>query len=172
MNSLRMQAVPEGPPLVVCNTTPLVALFLLDQLELLERLYSSIFVPPTVRQEFLAGPLPRDRATVLEHASWIQVVQLESPRRADMLTDLDRGEAEVIALAEEKSADLVIMDERLGRKYVRLLGLPLTGTIGVLLRAKREGLIESVRPLVQSLIGSGFYLAEELVEEALRLAGE
>jgi predicted nucleic acid-binding protein len=167
-----MQAMPERPRLVVCNTTPLVALFLLDRLELLEKLYGSIVIPPTVRQEFLAGPLPRDRATVLENAAWIRAVQLESPRRADMLTDLDRGEAEVIALAEEQSADLVIMDERLGRKYVRRLGLPLTGTIGVLLRAKREGHIEAVKPLLQSVVSNGFYLTEKLVDEALHLAGE
>jgi hypothetical protein len=164
--------MPEAFPLVVCNTTPLVALFLLGRLKLLKQLYGNIIIPPAVHQEFLSGRPSVVRAEVLEQASWIQVINLNSPRRAELLAGLDRGEAEVITLAEEQNATLVIMDEKLGRRYVRRLGLPLTGTLGVLLRARGRGLVKSIKPLVESLIEQGFYLGDALVEEALRLAQE
>ena len=112
------------------------------------------------------------RAEALRKSHWIQTVNLRAPQNADLLADLDRGEAEAITLAQEQAADLIIIDEKLGRRYAHRLGLTSTGTVGVLLRAKREGLIKSLKPLVETLRASGFYLADALVEEALRLAGE
>jgi predicted nucleic acid-binding protein len=98
--------------------------------------------------------------------------QLQEQRLADLLVDLDRGEAEVLALALEQQADLVILDERLARHHARRLGLPLTGTLGVLLRAKQQGLVPSVRILVDELQRSGIWLSARVVDEALSLAGE
>lgn len=87
-------------------------------------------------------------------------------------TGLDRGEAEVLALAVEHEARLVIIDEHNGRQYARRLGLPLTGTLGVLLLAKEKNLITAVSPLVQQLQDNGLYLAPGLVNKVLMLAGE
>jgi predicted nucleic acid-binding protein len=89
-----------------------------------------------------------------------------------VLSDLDRGEAEVIALAQELGADLLIIDERLARRHTRRLGLTLTGTLGVLLRAKSTGLIPSVAPLIEQMLRDGIHLGDSVVAEALRLAGE
>ena len=97
---------------------------------------------------------------------------LQDPRRADLLTDLDRGEAEVLALAQEVYAGLVIVDERLARQHARRLGLPLTGTLGVLLRAKQAQLISGVKPLIIAMRAGGIWLSDVLVEEALSIARE
>jgi predicted nucleic acid-binding protein len=85
---------------------------------------------------------------------------------------LDRGEAEVLTLAVEREARLVVIDERKGRRYARHLGLPLTGTLGILLLAKEKGLVTAVGPLIEKLQASGLYLAPELVERVLILAQE
>jgi predicted nucleic acid-binding protein len=89
-----------------------------------------------------------------------------------MLSDLDRGEAEVIALAQELGSDLVLIDERLARRHAKRLGLKLTGTLGVLLRAKRLGLIPSVSPSIEQLLEGGIRLSDSVISEALSLAGE
>src|SRR5205823_2261244 len=107
-----------------------------------------------------------------EVADWIRVMPLQDPRRADLLTDLDRGEAEVLALAQEICADLVILDERLARRHARRLGLPLTGTLGVLLRAKQAQLVAEIKPLIMTMRAGGIWLSDVLVEEALTIAHE
>ncbi len=108
----------------------------------------------------------------LEAADWMRVVPLQDPRRADLLTDLDRGEAEVLALAQEIYAGLVIVDERLARRHAKRLGLPLTGTLGLLLRAKQAQLISEVKPLIIAMRTGGIWLSDALVEEALTIARE
>jgi predicted nucleic acid-binding protein len=164
--------MPDSTRIVACNTTPLIALLLLGRLDLLRDLYGKVIIPPTVRDEFLAGPPQIVRAEALRRSPWIQTVNLRVPQNVNFLADLDRGEAEAITLAQEQGADLVIIDEKMGRRYARRLGLTSTGTIGVLLRAKQQGLVQSLKPLIETLRAGGFYLADALVEEALRLAGE
>jgi hypothetical protein len=156
---------------VVANNTPLVALSVLERLDLLRELFGGILIPESVQQEFLATEeIARKQA--LENSPWIQADALEYPRRALAFTGLDRGEAEVLALAEEREARLVIIDERRGRAYARRLGLPLTGTIGVLLLGKERGLIDAIKPLLNKLLDAGLYLSPDLVAHALDRAGE
>jgi len=81
-----------------------------------------VCIPPAVHDEFLAAERPL-RQDILEHAPWIKVTPLENPRQALVYVGLDRGEAEVLALACERSARLVILDERKGRQYAKRLGL-------------------------------------------------
>ncbi|GHU61310.1 hypothetical protein FACS189445_3190 [Spirochaetia bacterium] len=88
------------------------------------------------------------------------------------MLDLDDGEAETLILAKEQAADLVIIDEKLGRQYAKHLDLELTGTIGVLLNAKDLGLIPAVGPLLQQLQENQSWISVNLVETALKIAGE
>jgi predicted nucleic acid-binding protein len=108
----------------------------------------------------------------LVEAPWIKITPLANPRQALVYVGLDRGEAEVLALANERSARLVIIDERKARRYAQRLGLPLTGVVGVLLAARHNGLIPALAPLIDQLLQEGLFLAPELVEKALELAGE
>jgi uncharacterized protein len=164
--------MPEPERLVVVNTTPIIALTIADQFPLLQHLYSQIMIPPAVQAEVMAGGASGVGVRELQAASWVRVMPLQDPQRADLLTDLDRGEAEVLALAQELKAELVIIDERLARRHARHLGLALTGTLGVLLRAKQLQLIPAVQPLITAIHNGGIWLSEALVAEALTLAGE
>ncbi len=165
-------SMPEIPSLVIVNATPIIALTLIGQLDLLQRLFGVVMTPPAVRAEILAGGVWGIGSAEFQEATWLKVVQLQDPRHADLLVDLDRGEAEVIGLALEVDADLVIIDERLARRHAKRLGLPLTGTVGILLRAKERGMVTSVAPLLEKLRGSGIWLGDSVVVEAMRLAGE
>ena len=164
--------MPEPERLVVVNTTPLIALVLAGQLPLLRLLYTAVTIPPAVQAEIRTGGPSGIGVRELAAAAWIRVVPLQDPRRADLLTDLDRGEAEVLALAQEIYAGLVIVDERLARRHARRLGLPLTGTLGLLLRAKQAQLIAEVKPLIIAMRTGGIWLSDALVEEALTIARE
>jgi predicted nucleic acid-binding protein len=162
----------EPTRVVVVNTTPIIALALIEQLDLLPRLYGRVVIPPAVQTEVLQGGAQGIGVTEIQNANWIRVIALTDPRRADSLPDLDRGEAQVIALAQELRADLVVIDERLARKYARRLKLKLTGTLGVLLRAKQVGFVQAIKPLVEQLVQGGIRLGEDVIAEALQLAKE
>jgi predicted nucleic acid-binding protein len=141
-------------------------------LDLLQHLYGEVVMPPAVRDEVIAGGPAGIGSAEVREAIWLRLISLQDPRRADLLADLDRGEAEVIALAQELDATLVIIDERLARRHAERLGLNLTGTLGVLLRAKRRGLVSAVAPLIDQLRHGGIRLSDSVVVEVLRLADE
>src|SRR5690606_29605660 len=88
------------------------------------------------------------------------------------LLDLDKGEAETIILATEIEADLTILDETLGRYHAKHAGLKLTGTLGVLLKAKNSGYIEEIKPLLSDLKNKSIWLSDNLINEVLKLAKE
>jgi predicted nucleic acid-binding protein len=157
--------------IVISDTTPIIALALARQLNLLYALYEQVWIPPAVAAELRAGGV-RAGAAELATASYIRTVALNDPRRADLLSDLDRGEAEVIALAQERHADLVIIDERLGRRHARRLGLRVTGVLGVLIKARQVGHLDAVRPYVDQMQQGGIHLGTALVQRVLELAGE
>ena len=161
--------MPDAP--VTINNTPLVALASIGQLHLLPSLFGRILVPEAVVAEFLATE--REARTELFAAqSWLISTRLGDPNHSLRYSGLDRGEAEVLALAEEQGARLVIMDERRGRRYAGRLGIPVSGTVGVLLLAKERGLVDAVAPLITELTASGLYLDEDVVRRALLIAGE
>ena len=156
---------------VILNNTPLVALWAINQLDLLHHLFGAVWMPAAVETEFLATETAA-RQHYLMQTAWLHTVTLSNPRHALVYTGLDQGEAEVLALAVEHAARLVIIDERKGRQYARRLGLPLTGTLGVLLLAKRNKLTPAIAPLIDQLQKSGLYLAPDLVQKTLTIARE
>jgi hypothetical protein len=164
--------MPDRHRVVVVNTTPIISLVLIGKLDLLQQLYDEVLIPPAVESEVLAGGTGRIGVGDFRVAGYIRSKPLSDPSRADLLSDLDRGEAEVIALAQELSADLVIIDEKIARKHALRVGLNITGVLGVLLRAKEKGLIQEVKPLLEKLQNDGIWLAPEIVNETLRLAKE
>lgn len=127
--------------------------------------------PSRVYQEIEAG---RDWVyyTDLSKLDWVEILPLKYPQALDYIFDLDRDEAEVLILAREISTDLVILDETLGRRYVQMLELTLTGTIGILLKAKEKGQIQSVKALLIELQDKGVWLSSALIDRVTTLAGE
>lgn len=159
----------EGP--VIVNNTPLVALWTLRRLDLLRDLYGEVLTPTAVHGEFLAVEQVQ-RRTILAAATWIRPAALDDIRRADTFVGIGRGEAEVLALALELHARLVIIDDRRARRFAKRLDIPLTGTLGVMLLAKSRGLVATVQPLIHELQMSGIFFSASLVQSVLELAGE
>ncbi len=145
---------------IVSNSTCLIALERIGRLDILPALFEPIWVPPKVQEEFAIS------------LNWLSV---EAPRNTDLVTVLkvlvDEGEAEAIALAREKGA-LLILDDRKARHWARQLGIRLIGTAGVLVKAKRQGVVEAVKPLLEAMQQKGFYISPALITETLHLVGE
>jgi len=157
----------------VSNTGPLIALAKLDQLSLLEKLFGQIFIPPAVRRELLAKTGRESARLDDAMASFIEVAPIHSlaPEVKIATLRLDLGEQEAVALAYERQA-LLVIDDRLGRAAARRLDLAITGLMGVLVRAKEEGMIQKVRPLLDQVRQQGYWLSDKALEAAARLAEE
>lgn len=149
---------------VIVNSTPLIALCKVNQLELLRELYTEITIPEAVFQEVTAKNDSVKRK-ILENGAWIHIQPIsDTIDRRMYKAKLHDGEVEVMILAQEIKADLVIIDDNAARKTAIYLGLPLTGTVGVLLRAKAEGLVPKVMPIVDSMEQNGLYYGSVLKE--------
>ena len=156
---------------VISNNSPLVGLFGLNRLSLLRDLYTEVWIPREVEREFLKK-YPIVRREALENAPWIKTVDLTDPQAAAVYATLDDGEAHALALANEHEARLVLLDDSDGRQEAKEIGLTVKGTVGVLLEAKEEGLIDVIKPLLIRLRDNGMHLSESLINDALQDAGE
>jgi hypothetical protein len=104
---------------------------------------------------------------------WIKIQEVKDKTLFDyLLNDLDECEAAVIALAQELVADLLIIDEKLARKYAQLKGFTCVGTLSILLKAKEKGLIAHLKPLLAQMQTNGIWLAETLIAQILTQANE
>jgi len=119
---------------VVSNTTPIISLLKLNKLDLLKQLYSQIFIPLAVYNEIEAGKA-KGFYKDLSKFDWIKIVEVKDKPAIKYFLDLDSGEAEAIVLATELNADLIVLDEKLGRFHAKNADIKITGTIGILLKA-------------------------------------
>lgn len=158
---------------IVTNTGPLIILAKIDRLELLQRLFASVAIPPAVHRELMAKSGIEVRRLDAALKQYIEVVaEPDLIPAVKIVTDhLDAGEQQAIALAYARNSMLVI-DERLGRQAARQLGLTVTGSAGVLIDAKQRGYIPAVRPLLEAARRQGYWLSDELITIATKLAGE
>jgi predicted nucleic acid-binding protein len=159
-------------PEVICNTSPLQYLHQLGQLALLPSLARQIIVPPAVVEELAAGRGMGVDLPVAERLDWITVRSPLSKSTVPLVTDLGRGETEVLALALESTDCVAILDDALGRRVAAMLGLRVRGTLGLLLDAKKTNLIPAVAPLLDKLQILGFRLNSQTAVAVLGLAGE
>ncbi len=160
-------------PRVVVNSTPIIVLSNIRQLDLLKKLYAEIYIPQAVFNEVTAKA---DSACqeIKNHSDWIHVCQIRDESQKRMYqAKLHAGEVEVMILAQQQpAADLVILDDNAAKKTAKFLGLKVTGTLGVILKAKRENHIKAALPLVNQLISNGFYVAGEVYDFVKSEAGE
>lgn len=157
----------------VADSGPLIGLAKIDQLELLPALFAKILIPPEVWHEVTVrgGHLP-GADKVRQAAAWF-VIQEPDPNLAKSLSILvDEGEAQAIALAQTVEDCTIILDDSRARKIAERMGIRQIGTVGLLLRAKRRGLIERIRPHLEALIAHGIYIRKELIDAVLKEAGE
>ena len=159
---------------IVSNASPLINLARIGKLGILRELYGELIVPEAVWQEVVVEGAGQPGADEVETANWIKT-QAATNRELEqaLQQELDPGEAGAIALAIGIGADLLLMDEHLGREVACHLGLRYTGLVGILIEAKRKGQIRAVKPLIDSLRDmAGFRLSDELYRRVLLDEGE
>lgn len=156
---------------IVVNAGPLIALARIGQLDLLPKLFGEIVIPAAAYREVTQDQnLPG--AAAIQRAEWIRVSEVSDRAAVERFSFwLDAGESEVLVLAQELGMTAAI-DERRGRNIAAALGIPQTGTIGILLTAKKAGLIPLVAPLLDQLSANGVRISSHLHEEARLLADE
>jgi predicted nucleic acid-binding protein len=157
---------------VFCNTSPLQYLHQLGLLSWLQTLAGRVVVPPAVAQELSAGRAKGLDVPDVANLEWIEIRIPSSLAAVPLVTDLGAGETQVLALALESSAALVLLDDGLARRVAASLGLTVEGTLGLLLDAKQAGLVPFVAPLLDQLQSLGFWLDARTRAAVLRLAGE
>lgn len=158
-------------PKVVSNTTPIISLLKIGSLSILKDLYSEIYIPKEVYNEIEEGK-SKTYYKDLSKIDWIKIKKIKDKKSLSYFLDLDKGEAETIVLANEIDADLIIIDETLGRFHAKKANLKITGTLGVLLKAKKDGLIQEIKPLLHELKEKGIWLSIKLIDKILTLANE
>jgi uncharacterized protein len=156
---------------VISNTTSLIALLKIGRLEFLRQLYGEIIIPNAVLEEINKGK-NKPYYTDFGSLDWIKVMAVQDKKALLYFIDLDAGEAEVIVLANEIEADVVIIDETLGRRYASNADLKVTGTMGVLIKAKERGYIDKVKPLLDLLQEKGIWIGSKLREKILSIIHE
>jgi uncharacterized protein len=150
--------------MIVSNSSCLIILGRLGKLDLLQNMYGRIAIPGAVEREvFKSKPAPK----------WIEVFEITQPIAHRILEkDLGGGESEAIILGLELNADLLIVDDLAARRLAQSLGLRKTGTIGILLEAKRLGLIQEIRPILDEMLRKDFRVSTAVYDSALKLAHE
>ena len=159
------------PKKVVSNTTPILSLLKIGRLNLLKELYGCISVPFAVYQEIESGK-DKDYYVDISKTGWIKIEKIHSKDSKLYFFDLDEGEAEVLILAYEQQADLVILDEIVERRYALQMNLNLTGTLGILLKAKNLGHIDKIKPLLYELTNKNSWMNPKLIAKVIEMAGE
>jgi predicted nucleic acid-binding protein len=150
--------------IVVADTSPLNYLILIEQIELLEILYSRVLIPHAVLDETLspAAP-PAVRIWARNPPAWLELL---SPSKLVVIPELDPGETEAILLAEELRADWLLIDDLAGRKEAERRGLRLVGTLGILVEGHRRGVLD-LPTAIRQLLNEGFRASPKLIHEII-----
>lgn len=159
--------------IVVSDAGPLIALSRIGKIGILRELFGNVIIPQAVWNEVVASGKGRPGQAEVESSGWIRLWNVSSRTSSELLRErLGAGESEAIVLALESGADLVLMDESRGRSVADAQGLKRIGTIGILILAKKRGLLVAVAPLLFELKKNGFHIDDALFFDACALSGE
>lgn len=154
--------------IVVADATPLLHLARIGRLDLIQQTFGDVLLPRSVWSELVDSDPEARGVHALREAGWLRV--MDDPPPLDL--GLDAGETAAIALAELLSADLLLIDERRGRAVAQGRGISIIGTMGIIGLARRRGLLEEARPVLDALREGGFWLADDVAEAFLASLGE
>ncbi len=150
------------PEIVISDTSCLIVLSKIGELDLLRKRYSRVLIPSEVEQEF-GSSLPE----------WILVLEPSNASRTQVAhLNIDPGEKAAIALALDVPGSLLILDDEKARHAAERFHLTITGTLGILVKAKKAGLLQSIKPLIDQIMETDFRLSSTIVQQALSEAGE
>jgi len=160
--------------IIVSNTSPISNLAKVGHLTLLQKLYNRILIPSAVHHELLDERAGETVITAVQAANWLRIQPVQNQQLVSQLQSrVNVGEAEAIALAIEVNASRLLIDERLGRQVAASRGLKITGVLGILLAAKRQGAIAMVKPIMDNLVTqASFRISSQLYAEVLKAANE
>lgn len=148
--------------IVIADTSSFILLDKIDELELLQLLFEEVITTEEIVDEY-GKELPK----------WIKVESVKDKKFQTALElEVDKGEASAIALSTEKERSLLILDDLQARKLAEKLGLDYTGTLGTIARARREGIIESVKPIINKIRETNFRFSEDVFNAIIKAAGE
>ena len=160
------------PPRVVTNASPLIYLSILNRITLLDELFSEIYLPEAVYREVViqgrGQPGAKETQAAIDEG-WLRRITVNNRTAVDgLLDDLHLGEAEAIVLARELETGRVILDDRAARSKANLMGLLVTGTIGVLLLAREKGMVENIQEDLDRLRRHNFRISADLYARLVR----
>ena len=164
-------------PGVIANASTLITLASIGHLGLLREFHEKITIPPAVWREVVVEGGSRPGALEVKKAREAEWIEVQAPKNKHLVKslqrDLDEGEAEAIALAVERKADVIFLDEADARRVADIYGLHKTGVIGLLVRAKQEGKISSLKDELNRLREEAkFWIDDRLYEQVLKEVGE
>ena len=144
------------PNVTVSDTSCLILFHKIGELDLLKKLFGKIYITNSVFNEF-NQKIPE----------WIEVMELTTDVQKGLSSYLDKGEATAISLAAEQENSILIIDEIKGRKVAKEMGISVTGSLGVLVAAKNNGHIQTVKPLIEKIQRTNFRISKELIDQVL-----
>jgi len=148
--------------IVISDTSTLILFNKIEAFEILHKVYGELLTTPEIAKEF-GDILPE----------WITIKSASDKKYQDFLyTQLDYGEASAIALATEYDDVLLLLDDLKARKLATKLNFKITGTLGIIHKAKQMAIIDKVKPLIDKLLMTDFRIAENIIDEILRLNNE
>lgn len=158
--------------IVISDTTPIISLLKINQLELLHHLFGEVQVPDAVYEELISNAKFQKEAEKILRAEYIKKVVVEDKKSVILLrraTGLDAGESEAIILSDEIKADLLLMDELKGRQVAKQMGLNIMGTVGILMTSFDEELLsaEEIEKCIDVLRSNGRHISEKLYEQLM-----
>ena len=160
--------------IIISDTTPVISLIKINRLDLLEELFGEVLIPDAVFRELTTNVTFKEEADIVKSSEFIKVSSIQNRKSLEILqaaSGLDAGESEAIILADELKSDVLIIDERRGRKVAQNLGIAITGTIGILIQAYHEKILseEEVKSCFEYLKNSSIRLSDTLIQEALSI---
>lgn len=157
---------------IVGDSGPLIALAIIDQLELLRKLYGRVVIPRSVWEEVTEKGAGMPGSKEVSQLEWLKIEAVHGMILKALNLLVDKGEAEAIALAMKMENAIVLLDDAQARRVAKRFQVERIGTLGVLRLAKKAGLLPALRPLVEKLQSNGIYLRKALVEAVLSDVGE
>ena len=159
--------------IVVSDSTPLISLMKAGQLDVLEKLYKEILIPGAVYGELTVNEKYAEEAKTIKQCAFMRVVSVKDQKTVEVLqraTGLDLGESEAIVYADDHQADILLMDEKAGRRVARAMGLHIQGTIGVLLQAFDQCVlsVDEVDAAIEKLKDNKRHISEDMYLYAKR----
>ena len=150
------------PKTIISDTSCFIILTNIGELNILQKVYGKIITTPDIADDY-SQPLPE----------WVEIVTVKDKYRQQLLEmQIDKGESSAIALALETPGCTIILDDYKARVVAKQLGINITGTIGVIIKAKLKGIIPSIKPILEKIKQTNFHLSKEIELQALKEAIE